>query len=94
MICRVLCHYVFPSNWALNSVCYLSTHGIGRLDVRIRGPWDLDKDGRMNLGDFALLARDWLRKCSSPDWCDGMDRDHSRRVDLADLRSFLEHWMP
>jgi subtilisin family serine protease len=45
---------------------------------------------RMNL--LATFASNWLRTCSSPDWCDGMDSDQSGRVNFVDFATLAQNW--
>jgi len=40
------------------------------------------------------MANEWLRRdCSSPNWCNKADLNHSGEVDLQDLRVFLDNWL-
>jgi hypothetical protein len=54
---------------------------------------DMDGNGAVDYGDFAVLAENWMRVCSAPDWCQGCDFDTSGTVDFADLCDFVDHWL-
>jgi subtilisin family serine protease len=45
---------------------------------------------RMNL--LAIFANNWLQTCSSPSWCEGMDSNHSGRVDFVDFATLAQNW--
>jgi serine protease len=45
---------------------------------------------RMNL--LAIFASNWLQTCSSPSWCEGMDSNHSGRVDFVDFATLAQNW--
>jgi serine protease len=45
---------------------------------------------RMNL--MAVFASKWLQTCSSPSWCEGMDSNHSGRVDFVDFATLAQNW--
>jgi subtilisin family serine protease len=45
---------------------------------------------RMDL--LAIFASHWLQTCSSPSWCDGMDYNHSGRVNFVDFATFAQNW--
>jgi hypothetical protein len=45
---------------------------------------------RMNL--LAIFASNWLQTCSSPSWCEGMDNNHSDRVDFVDFATLAQNW--
>ena len=45
---------------------------------------------KMNL--LATFASQWLQTCSTPSWCEGMDYDHSGRVDFVDFATFAQNW--
>jgi len=61
---------------------------------------DINGDGYVTSDDLilykntllAVFAGHWLNTCSSPDWCDGMDYNHSGRVNFADFASFAANW--
>ena len=57
-------------------------------------PMDLNNDGIVNCGDFAIHAFYWMDDtCSEPDWCEGADIDMSGQVDFGDVRIIAEHWL-
>jgi hypothetical protein len=53
---------------------------------------DFNSDGRVNLGDYAILANQWLKPTSlrsvdiAPDFGDSV-------VDLRDLAKLAERWL-
>jgi predicted outer membrane repeat protein len=56
--------------------------------------FDLNSDGIVNLGDFAILAFYWAdSNCVCPDRCEGCDFDESGIIDKTDLRIFCEYWL-
>jgi hypothetical protein len=56
--------------------------------------WDLDGDYRVNMEDFSILAGFWSHEgCSEPDWCSGIDFDHSGKIDILDVKMLAEHWL-
>lgn len=74
---------------------YLSTRRMGQLDVRIKGPekvCDFVEDSYIDLRDVLFMADRWLDRCRTPDWCDGVDVDHSRVVDSHDFASCAEYY--
>jgi|GEM_PF-3141751 len=57
-------------------------------------PGDINKDCRVNLTDFALVAERWLAaNCATPLWCNGADLDKNNSVDLADLLQLAAVWV-
>jgi hypothetical protein len=55
---------------------------------------DLNDDGIVNFGDFAIFAFYWMDDtCSGPDWCEKTDFDQSGKVDILDLAKFVKHWL-
>jgi hypothetical protein len=54
---------------------------------------DFNRDYRVNLGDFAMLAKYWLdENCSNLIWCEGADLDRSDQVDSWDFDHFGQYW--
>jgi hypothetical protein len=61
---------------------------------------DINGDGYVTADDLALyrntlltvFASHWLDTCSSPDWCEGMDYNHSGRVNFADFATLAQNW--
>ena len=41
---------------------------------------------------LAVFASHWLQTCSAPSWCEGMDYNHSGRVNFADFATFAQNW--
>jgi hypothetical protein len=55
---------------------------------------DFNKDTRVDLADFAILASYWQKTdCSEPSWCEGADLDIDSDIDLGDLMLFAEYWL-
>jgi hypothetical protein len=55
---------------------------------------DLDGNGQVDFGDFAIFANEWnIATCGTPDWCDGADLDKDNHVGLSDLMIFASHWL-
>ncbi len=46
-----------------------------------------------SLEEFTVLAENWQRTCSGPDWCERTDMDFNGKVDLIDLVNFIQHWI-
>lgn len=61
---------------------------------------DINGDGFVTSDDLALyrntllsiFASYWLDTCSWPDWCEGMDYNHSGRVNFADFAALAQNW--
>lgn len=55
---------------------------------------DLDGNGEINLGDFAIVAMFWLDgSCSAPNWCGGADFNHDGFIDEIDLDFLVSLWL-
>jgi hypothetical protein len=55
---------------------------------------DFNKDYRVDLVDFAVLAEYWLEKnCFNLIWCEGADLDRSDEVDTFDADHFAQYWL-
>ncbi len=54
---------------------------------------DFDHDSEVNFSDLAVLVANWLRQCSSPLWCDGMDLDYSGDIYTEDLVILAQEWL-
>jgi hypothetical protein len=60
---------------------------------------DLDNSGFINFVDFALFANEWAANdCSAlNDWCNRADMapvgSQDGKVDMADLKEFVSHWL-
>lgn len=51
-------------------------------------------DGAVDIWDLAYLVSHWLQtECGAPNWCGGVDFDHSTMVDLVDFSTFARHWL-
>jgi hypothetical protein len=56
-------------------------------------PPNIDGIGKVDMIDFAILARNWLDQCAYPNWCEGADLDISGTVGLDDLLIFTQSWL-
>jgi hypothetical protein len=55
---------------------------------------DFNKDTRVDLADFAILASYWQENgCGEPNWCEGTDLDTNGTVNTNDLMLFTEYWL-
>jgi len=54
---------------------------------------DLNRDGKIDIGDYSGLANRWMDNCTGPDWCEGADFDSSSAVDFNDLATICEYWL-
>ncbi|MBL7214222.1 MAG: DNRLRE domain-containing protein [Phycisphaerae bacterium] len=54
---------------------------------------DMNSSGKVEFGDFAVIAEFWQLACSVPTWCDGADLDFSEDVDLQDMMLFVQYWL-
>ncbi len=66
------------------------------LTVFVPGPPDpdIDRDGDVDMQDFAELALHWLDTgCTEHDWCGLADIDYSGDVGFSDLQILTEHWL-
>ena len=54
---------------------------------------DINNSGKVEFGDFSIIAEHWRFACSAPNWYNGGDLNFSGSVDIVDLRSFVEKWM-
>jgi subtilisin family serine protease len=55
----------------------------------------VDADAALQMERFNLLAvfaSYWLQSCSSPSWCEGIDSDHSTKVDFTDFAALAQVW--
>jgi hypothetical protein len=56
--------------------------------------YDLTGDLFMDFADFAVFALYWMDgTCSAPNWCGGVDFDHSGSVNSFDLATFTRYWL-
>jgi hypothetical protein len=68
--------------------------GMGWAQGDINGDGYVTQDD-LNMYRMTLLqkfASYWLQTCSSPSWCEGMDYDHSGRVDFKDFATMAKNW--
>jgi hypothetical protein len=57
-------------------------------------PGDLNGDGRVDFGDFAVFCSNWRRSdCAPPDDCLQADFEHDGDVDAADLIQLADMWL-
>jgi len=56
-----------------------------------KNPIDCNKDGKLDFGDFTILAAHWLEtKCAQ---CSGADLSGNGQVDLDDIAILAENWL-
>ncbi len=55
---------------------------------------DFDDDSDVDIVDLGHFAARWLDPCDDQIWCDGMDIDHSQRVDFLDFARLAINWSP
>jgi serine protease len=79
------------SNILFNSAQDLGT--AGRDDIFGHGLVDAYAALKLEKIDIlAAFANNWLLPCSSPGWCEGMDTNHSSRVDFMDFAPLTKNW--
>jgi hypothetical protein len=54
---------------------------------------DFDRNGTVDLLDWAAFAQQWMVPCPDQGHCNAADFDHSGIVDLGDLVIFAEDWL-
>jgi serine protease len=55
----------------------------------------VDASAALNLEKINILAAfasNWLLPCTSPGWCEGMDTNHSGKVDFFDFATLTRNW--
>ncbi len=63
------------------------------------GAWcggaDINKDGKVDMSDFDILADNWLKDdCAEENnWCDGADIDKDGIVNMVDYSIFADNWL-
>lgn len=79
------------SFWYVSEFSYFNEVEFQTLPV----PGDFQKDGRVNLLDFALLAQAWLTTSMDPAWntaCN-ISQPKDNYINIQDLAVMLQHWM-
>ena len=57
---------------------------------------DINRDNRVNLKDFSMVASGWMEdnNCdASNNWCDQTDIDKSKTIDWGDIQILAENWL-
>jgi hypothetical protein len=54
---------------------------------------DFDRNGIVDLLDWAAFAQEWMVPCPEQGECDAADFDHNGVVDLGDLVIFAQDWL-
>ena len=54
---------------------------------------NFNSDSQIDFLDWVQLAGKWNKPCSEPDWCNGIDLDHSKFVDFGDVLFFSQDWL-
>ena len=49
---------------------------------------DFNGDYNVNMEDFQILAGRWLNICAVDQWCEGIDLDQSKAIDMGDFSEF------
>jgi hypothetical protein len=84
-------------NWDCNSAVVIACSLYTIVDELGTDPkhWkcNFNGDSDVDFNDFASVGNDWDNTCTAPDWCGGLDFDHSGRVDYNDLWIFSESWL-
>ena len=82
------------------TITYAATDSSGNVsqksvEVKVPSPsnGDFNKDGQINLLDFAILAKYWLSACQLWEWCEDADINRDLKVDAQDLVGFIEKWI-
>ncbi len=79
------------SNILFNSAQDLGTSG--RDDTFGYGLVDANSALQLERFNFlAIFASQWLQTCSASSWCEGMDINHSGRVDFVDFAALAQNW--
>lgn len=56
-------------------------------------PPDINGDGIVNYGDFAVVSAHFMDGCAGPGWCEGADLNISGSVDPNDVKIVIERWL-
>jgi hypothetical protein len=81
-----------------NNILFAGTDGGGawknKLDSQTEflSP-DVNNNGVVDLADLALIASQWSRNCSAPDWCQNCDLNTSGLINSSDLLIFSDSWL-
>ncbi|MCK4958107.1 MAG: hypothetical protein KAT00_01880, partial [Planctomycetes bacterium] len=54
---------------------------------------DINDDGGVDYGDFAVISAHFGEGCSEPEWCGGADLNVNGWVDPNDVRILGQNWM-
>jgi serine protease len=78
-------NFLFDSAQDLGTAGRDDTFGYGLVDA-----YAALNTEKLNL--LATFADNWLLTCSSPSWCQGVDLNHTGRVDFFDFAAFAKTW--
>jgi subtilisin family serine protease len=78
-------NFLFDSAQDLGAAGRDDTFGYGLVDA-----YAALNTEKLNL--LATFADNWLLTCSSPSWCEGVDLNHTGRVDFFDFAAFAQTW--
>ena len=56
-------------------------------------PEDVNKDGKIDMMDLAILSQHWLDNCVPGDWCFGSDINTDGIVDCEDITDVGQNWL-
>ena len=57
------------------------------------GDPDINGDGDVDYGDFAVISAYFDKECTPPEWCEGADLNINGWVDPNDVRVLAESWI-
>jgi serine protease len=88
--------YSIATPEVVSNLLFDSAHDLGQAGRDNTFGYGLvDADAALQLQRFNLLTvftSYWLQSCSSPGWCEGIDSDHSAKVDFVDFATLAENW--
>lgn len=63
------------------------------MNISVHGSPDINADGDINYGDFAIISAYFVGGCVGPGWCGGADLNVSGSVDPNDVKTLAESWL-
>lgn len=55
---------------------------------------DFNMDGIVDINDLVELSNQWLNNnCQYPDWCNGVDMDFNKSIDMYEYETFSKFWL-
>jgi hypothetical protein len=83
--------YIFRPDASEKSIIELDVSSAATSDISIRLNADIDGDGDLDFGDFAILALHWQE--SGCGLCSGADLTGDGKVNEDDLKEFVSQWL-